>query len=133
MKCGARIPVGVEAGSDCAHERPSAVRDPEGVALALDKAVLDYTTAMTRTPVVVSDALFAALREHLSPAAMVELTAMIALENYRSRFNHATGSELRTRLSCAPPRVGLALIAARARPRLAARPQWMLSIQSAPR
>lgn len=60
---------------------------------ALDKAVLDYTTAMTRTPVVVSDALFAALREHLSPAALVELTSMIALENYRWRFNHAVGIE----------------------------------------
>ena len=57
----------------------------------LEKAVLDYTTAMTRTPVVVSDALFATLREHLSPAAVVELTSMIALENYRSRFNHAVG------------------------------------------
>jgi AhpD family alkylhydroperoxidase len=57
----------------------------------LEKAVLDYTTAMTRTPVVVSDALFATLREYLSPAAVVELTSMIALENYRSRFNHAVG------------------------------------------
>ena len=57
----------------------------------LEKAILDYTTAMTRTPVVVPDALFATLREHLSPAAMVELTSMIALENYRSRFNHAVG------------------------------------------
>ena len=57
----------------------------------LEKAVLDYTTAMTRTPVFVPDALFATLREHLSPAAVVELTSMIALENYRSRFNHAVG------------------------------------------
>jgi AhpD family alkylhydroperoxidase len=59
----------------------------------LDRAVLDYTVAMTRTPVVVPDALFAALREHLTPAALVELTSMIALENYRSRFNHAMGIE----------------------------------------
>jgi AhpD family alkylhydroperoxidase len=57
----------------------------------LDKAVLDYATAVTRTPVVVSDALVAALREHLSPAALVELTAAIAWESYRSRFNHALG------------------------------------------
>lgn len=58
---------------------------------ALDRAVLDYATAMTRTPVVVPDTLFAALREHLAPPAVVELTAMIAWESYRSRFNHALG------------------------------------------
>ncbi len=42
---------------------------------------------MTRTPVDVPDALFAALRAHFSDAQMVELTAAIAWENYRARFN----------------------------------------------
>jgi AhpD family alkylhydroperoxidase len=60
---------------------------------ALDKAVLDYATAMTRTPVTVSDAVFARLAEHLGPAALVELTAAIAWEGVRSRINHALGIE----------------------------------------
>jgi len=101
LKAAALIgcPFCIDLGST--EARASGLSDAELRALAtyresdllspLDKAVLDYTTAMTRTPVVVSDALFAALREHLTPAALVELTSMIALENYRSRFNHATG------------------------------------------
>jgi 4-carboxymuconolactone decarboxylase len=58
---------------------------------ALDKTVLDYATAMTRTPVRVDDGLFARLRRHFDAAALVELTAMIAWESFRSRFNHALG------------------------------------------
>ena len=55
----------------------------------LEKAVLDYTAAMTRTPVEVSDDVYAALRRHLSEAQIVELTTAIALENFRARFNAA--------------------------------------------
>lgn len=44
---------------------------------------------MTRTPVHVSDELFAALAQHFSSAQIVELTAAIAWENYRARSNHA--------------------------------------------
>lgn len=57
----------------------------------LDKLVLDYAEGLTRTPVEVSDELFAALREHLDEAQMVELTTYVALENHRSRFNIAFG------------------------------------------
>ena len=59
----------------------------------LEKLVLDYSVAMTQTPVEVSDQLFAALRQHFNEAQMVELTAAIAWENYRARFNHAFGVE----------------------------------------
>jgi 4-carboxymuconolactone decarboxylase len=59
----------------------------------LEKLVLRYAEAMTRTPVEVPDELFEALRKHLSPAQMVELTSAIAWENYRARFNHAFGIE----------------------------------------
>jgi len=55
--------------------------------------VLDYSVAMTLTPVEVPDELFAALRRHFNEAQMVELTATIAWENYRARFNHAFGVE----------------------------------------
>ena len=56
-----------------------------------ERLVLDYTEAMTRTPVEVSDELVAALREFLDDAQLVELTSVIALENYRARFNWALG------------------------------------------
>ena len=56
-----------------------------------DKLVLDYATAMSRTPVEVSDELFAALREQFDDTQLVELTHVIALENLRGRFNLALG------------------------------------------
>ena len=59
----------------------------------LEKLVLRYADAMTNTPVEVPDALFAELRNHLSPQQMVELTSAIAWENYRARFDHAFGVE----------------------------------------
>jgi len=59
----------------------------------LERLVLNYADAMTQTPVEVSDALFARLRERFSEAQMVELTSAIAWENYRARFDHAFGIE----------------------------------------
>jgi len=59
----------------------------------LEKVVLDYAVAMTTTPVVVPDALFARLRERFAEAELVELTAAIAWENYRARCDHALGIE----------------------------------------
>lgn len=53
----------------------------------LDKMVLDYATGMSRTPVEVTDELFASLRRHFDEAQLVELTHVIALENLRGRFN----------------------------------------------
>lgn len=57
----------------------------------LEKLVLDYATGISRSPVDVSDDLFAGLRAHLDEAQLVELTNIIALENYRARFNAAFG------------------------------------------
>jgi 4-carboxymuconolactone decarboxylase len=57
----------------------------------LEKQVLDYAVGMSRTPVEVSDSLFAALKEHFDDAQIVELTHVIALENLRGRFNLALG------------------------------------------
>jgi alkylhydroperoxidase family enzyme len=59
----------------------------------LERLVLEYADGMTRTPVEVSDALFAKLRERFSEAELVELTSAIAWENYRARFDHAFGVE----------------------------------------
>jgi AhpD family alkylhydroperoxidase len=57
----------------------------------LERLVIDYAAGMSKTPVEVPDALFAALRENFDEAQIVELTAAIALENYRGRFNWALG------------------------------------------
>ena len=44
---------------------------------------------MTQTPVEVGAPLFATLRQHFGGPQLVELTAAIAWENYRARFDHA--------------------------------------------
>jgi alkylhydroperoxidase family enzyme len=48
---------------------------------------------MTVTGQKVTDELFAEVRRHFSEAQIVELTAAIALENFRSKFNVALGVE----------------------------------------
>ena len=58
-----------------------------------EKLVLGYADAMTQTPVEVPEALFAKLRQKFSDAQLVELTATLAWENYRARFDHAFGVE----------------------------------------
>lgn len=58
-----------------------------------EKLVLGYADAMTLTPVDVSEALFARLKEKFTAAQLVELTATLAWENYRARFDHAFGVE----------------------------------------
>ncbi|HEY1176475.1 MAG TPA: carboxymuconolactone decarboxylase family protein [Phytomonospora sp.] len=57
----------------------------------VERAVLEYAEAMTATPPEVTDELNARLREHLSDAQLVEITATIALENFYGRNNHALG------------------------------------------
>jgi AhpD family alkylhydroperoxidase len=56
-----------------------------------DKLVLAYADAISSTPVEVSDELFTQLREHFDEEQLVELTAAIAWENWRARFNWAFG------------------------------------------
>ena len=55
----------------------------------LERVVIRYAIAMSRTPADVDDALFQELRGFLEDRQIVELTASIALENYRARFNRA--------------------------------------------
>lgn len=55
----------------------------------LEKLVLDYTVAMTRTPVDVKDELYDDLSKQLSEIQILELTAAIAWENFRARLYHA--------------------------------------------
>jgi len=58
-----------------------------------ERLILEYADGITRTPVEVSDALFARLREQFNEAELVELTSALAWENYRARFDHAFGIE----------------------------------------
>jgi AhpD family alkylhydroperoxidase len=55
----------------------------------VEKLVMEYAEEMSKTNVQISDELFAQLREHLNEEQIVELTAAIAIENLRARFNNA--------------------------------------------
>jgi AhpD family alkylhydroperoxidase len=55
----------------------------------VDKLILEYATAISRTPVEVSDQLFDALRAHFDTPQLVGLTHVITLGNLRARFNLA--------------------------------------------
>ena len=59
----------------------------------LERAAIAYAETVTITGQRVSDELFARVRKHFSEAQIVELTAAIALENFRSKFNVALGIE----------------------------------------
>jgi alkylhydroperoxidase family enzyme len=57
----------------------------------LERDALEYAEAMTNTPPTVTDELSARLLERLGPAAMVELTVVIAHANMAARANVANG------------------------------------------
>ena len=57
-----------------------------------EKLALDYTVAVMRTPVEVTDELFARLQEHFSDEQLVEITALLTIVNHH-RFNAAFGIE----------------------------------------
>jgi len=58
-----------------------------------ERVALEYAERMTYTGRKVDDALFGRLKEIFSEPQIVELTAAIALENFRSKFNPALGVE----------------------------------------
>jgi alkylhydroperoxidase family enzyme len=59
----------------------------------LERDVMEYAEAMTQTPPTVTDELSARLLKALGAAALVELTAFIALANFMARSNVALGIE----------------------------------------
>jgi alkylhydroperoxidase family enzyme len=59
----------------------------------LERDVMEYAEAMSQTPPTVTDELSARLLDELGAAALVELTAYIALANLYSRMNTAMGIE----------------------------------------
>jgi alkylhydroperoxidase family enzyme len=88
----------VDLGSQiCRH---SGFTDEELLALARyqqsdlfterEKVALDYTVAVVRTPVEVTDELFTRMRKHFTDEQLVEITALLSLVNL-DRFNAAFG------------------------------------------
>ena len=70
-----------------------------------EKVALDYTVAVMRTPVEVTDELFAKLQEHFTTEQIVELTALLTLVNL-DRFNAAFGigsAGFSEGMVCVPP------------------------------
>jgi alkylhydroperoxidase family enzyme len=70
-----------------------------------EKTALDYTVAVMRTPVEVTDELFARMQEHFSSEQMVEITALLTLVNL-DRLNAAFGigsAGFSEGMVCVPP------------------------------
>jgi alkylhydroperoxidase family enzyme len=58
-----------------------------------ERVALAYAEAMTITGQRVTDELFTRARTRFTDAELVELSAAVALENFRSKFNVALGIE----------------------------------------
>jgi alkylhydroperoxidase family enzyme len=56
-----------------------------------ERVALEYAERVTFTDQKVDDAFFARLQQYYTEAQIVELTAAIAFENYRSKFNPSLG------------------------------------------
>ncbi len=60
---------------------------------AMEKDALEYAEKMTITGEKVADELWGRLRGRFTEAQLVELTAAVAVENFRSKFNVPLGVE----------------------------------------
>jgi AhpD family alkylhydroperoxidase len=70
-----------------------------------EKLALDYTVGVMRTPVEVTDELFARMKEHFSDEQLVEITALLTVVNL-DRFNAAFGigsAGFSEGMVCVPP------------------------------
>jgi AhpD family alkylhydroperoxidase len=70
-----------------------------------EKLAMDFAVAVMRTPVEVSDELFARLREHFTDDQLVEITALLTVVNL-DRFNAAFGvgsAGFSDGMVCVPP------------------------------
>jgi AhpD family alkylhydroperoxidase len=70
-----------------------------------EKTALDYAVGVMRTPVDVSDELFARMKEHFTDKQLVEITALLTVVNI-DRFNAAFGvgaSGFSEGMVCVPP------------------------------
>jgi alkylhydroperoxidase family enzyme len=95
VRCGYCIDLGsaISRGWGLTDEELLALSDYQNATCFsdLDKLILAYATAVSRTPVEVPNELFDGLRGHLGNAQLVALTHIITLSNLRGRFNLALG------------------------------------------
>ena len=77
----------MQAGSDEEKIRQVPAWRESALFSDLERAALEYAERMTITGEKVTDELWARLRAYFTEAQMVELTAAVALENFRSKFN----------------------------------------------
>jgi alkylhydroperoxidase family enzyme len=84
---------GMQAGADEDKVREIATWRESRRFSDAERAALEYAEAMTVTGRRVDDELFARVRTFYDEPQMVELTAVVALENFRSKLNPALGVE----------------------------------------
>jgi alkylhydroperoxidase family enzyme len=58
-----------------------------------ERVALEYAERITYTDRKVDDVLFDEVKKHFTEPQIVELTAVVALENFRSKFNPTLGVE----------------------------------------
>lgn len=78
---------GTEKVSEVLNWRDSKLFSP------MERVALEYAERITTTGQKVDDAFFAELKTHFTEPQIVELTAAIAMENFRSKFNPPLGIE----------------------------------------
>ena len=83
----------MQAGADEDKIREVPAWRESGRFSRMERTALEYAEAMTITGQRVSDELFGRLRSLFDEAQIVELTAAVALENFRSKFNVPLGIE----------------------------------------
>ncbi len=59
----------------------------------MERVALEYAERITYTDQKVDDAFFARVKQYFNEAQIVELTAAVAFENFRSKFNPTLGVE----------------------------------------
>ena len=77
----------IDNGGDAAKIPALADWQSSTLFTAQERVALEYAERMTITGQRVDDTLFARLRQHFDEAQVIELTAGIAMENFRSKFN----------------------------------------------
>ena len=83
----------MQAGADEAKIRQVPTWRESSLFSDVERGALEYAERMTITGEKVTEELWTRLSSHFSESQMVELTAAVALENFRSKFNVPLGVE----------------------------------------
>jgi len=83
----------MQAGADVEKIRQVPTWRESSLFSDVERGALEYAERMTITGEKVTEELWARLSSHFSESQMVELTAAVALENFRSKFNVPLGVE----------------------------------------